>query len=103
MKHFKSLLAVLGLSMAFTIPSVASAAEICRVTDPTDTPLNVRAAPGNNGRITDTIENETLVTISKYSKNKKWAYIKDAETRQNIGWVYREYLSCSPSLKNNLR
>ena len=100
MKSFKSMLVVVGLSVAVVMPSMALATEYCRVTDPTSTPLNVRKAPSNQGAIIDTIENETLVVISKYSKNKKWAYIKDKYTRENIGWVYREYLSCSPSLKN---
>ena len=100
MKRLKSLLTIIGLSVAVAVPSMALAAETCMVTDPTDTPLNVRAAPSNKGKILGTIENETIVTIAKYSKNKKWAYIKDVDTRERIGWVYREYLSCSPSLKN---
>ncbi|TWV83421.1 SH3 domain-containing protein [Moraxella sp. VT-16-12] len=100
MKRLKSLLMAVGLSVAVAVPNVALAAETCMVTDPTDTPLNVRAAPGNKGKVIYTIDNGIIVTIVKYSKNKKWAYVRDADTREDIGWVYREYLSCSPSLKN---
>lgn len=100
MRLLKPFAVAVALALSATSLNAASAAEFCMVTDPTDTPLNVRAAPSNKGKVLDTIENESIVIIAKYSKNKKWAYIKDADTKQNIGWVYREYLSCSPSLKN---
>ena len=41
--------------------AAAAEGERCKVTDPTGTPLNVRAKP--NGKITGTLANGTLVAI----------------------------------------
>jgi serine protease Do len=73
----------------------ANTDERCRVMDPTDTPLNVRTAPG--GRIVGTLSNGTLVTILDRSSvgERMWAYVGRFEDRGPIGWVYREYLDCS--------
>jgi hypothetical protein len=67
----------------------------CRVTDPTNTPLNVRTAP--NGKIVSALQNGTLVSILDQTvdrEGKPWVYIGTYRTNEPIGWVYREYLSC---------
>jgi len=75
--------------------AAAADGERCKVTDPTGTPLNVRASP--NGKIIGTLANGTLVTIvdSKNAANgKPWVKVQHAETKKPIGWVFREFVSC---------
>ena len=72
-------------------------ADQCKVTDPTGTPLNVRASP--NGRMTGKVRNGTIVYIEQYSsdrKGKPWARIGTYRGRNYVilGWVYREFISC---------
>ncbi len=69
----------------------------CKVTDPTGTPLNVRASP--NGRILRKIKNNTVVYIESYStdsKGRAWAQISlpTRNGRKILGWVFREFISC---------
>ena len=73
----------------------ASAQSRCRVTDPTGTPLNVRAAP--NGEIDGTIRNGELVRIvltDKDARGRTWALIERIRDNQALGWVFREFISC---------
>jgi hypothetical protein len=72
----------------------ASADNRCKVTDPTGTPLNVREAP--NGKVAGTVKNGALVTILKTEEQngKPWAFVADYETKKEIGWVFREFVSC---------
>lgn len=75
--------------------AAAAEGERCKVTDPTGTPLNVRASP--NGKIIGTLANGTFVTIvdSKNAANgKPWVKVQHAETNTPIGWVFREFVSC---------
>ena len=72
-------------------------AQRCKITDPTGTPLNVRASP--NGRILRKIANGTVVMIedtSYDSKNRAWAQISISTRsgRKTLGWVFREFISC---------
>ena len=71
----------------------------CKVTDPTGTPLNVRKEPA--GKILRTIANNRLVVIRDYDDDEKgqpWVLISDAKTGKRIGWVIREFVSCSNRL-----
>jgi hypothetical protein len=77
--------------------SLASAAEgeRCKVTDPTGTPLNVRAKP--NGKIIGTLANGTLVAVVEYGSDdngKPWVRVEKYKTGEPIGWVFREFVSC---------
>jgi Bacterial SH3 domain len=92
-----------GITISSLLQSAASAqVSVCRVADPTDTPLNVRTVPGD-GKIVDTLRNGTPVTI--LDTRNKWAYIgslpeeDEAAVGDKIvipsGWVYREYLYCT--------
>lgn len=75
----------------------AAQSQRCKVTDPTGTPLNVRASP--NGRILRTIRNNTVVYVEEYSSDrngKPWARISipSKNGRRVLGWVFREFISC---------
>ncbi len=68
----------------------------CTVVDPTGTPLNVRDGP--NGKITGTLANGLPVAVveSKTAANgKAWVRVVDPQTDKPIGWVFREFVSCS--------
>lgn len=72
-------------------------AQRCKITDPTGTPLNVRASP--NGKILRKIANNTVVFIEQTSydsKNRTWAQISISvrRGRKVLGWVFREFISC---------
>lgn len=75
--------------------SVSAYAQTCKVTDPTGTPLNVRATP--NGKIIGKINNNITVYVGEYTyddKGRPWAMVFNAKTDKYIGWVYREFISC---------
>ena len=70
---------------------------ICRVADPTGTPLNVRTFP--NGTIVATFKNGDPVTIldSRAFRGSTWVYFGTPDLKP-IGWVYRNYVSCGPTV-----
>ncbi len=75
--------------------AAAAEGERCKVTDPTGTPLNVRAKP--NGKITGTLANGTLVAIVESAADangKPWVRVEAYTTKKPIGWVFREFVSC---------
>ena len=93
----------LSVSVAFLIPgafllvssSPALSQTACRVADPTDTPLNVRASP--DGHIVGKLKNGDIVSIldrSSDASGKAWVYVGDDKDRKPIGWVYRDYVAC---------
>ena len=70
---------------------------ICRVADPTGTPLNIRTAP--HGTIVATFRNGDPVTIldSRLFRGSTWVYVGTPDLKP-IGWVYRNYINCGPSV-----
>jgi hypothetical protein len=92
LKHFLPVSFILTLSM----PEMSVAdPNRCKVTDPTGTPLNVRAAP--SGPIIGTLQNGTLVSITERSldrNGKAWVYILRNPDGEPLGWVFREFVSC---------
>lgn len=83
-----------ALISATALPSVAST-QTCKVTDPTSTPLNVRATP--NGKIIGKLKNGTKVEVLGYEfdeRGRAWALVINAKTHKRIGWVFREFISC---------
>src|SRR5271166_1243225 len=89
------------LTLTFSVAAIfiggwtkALADDRCLVADPTETPLNVRAAP--DGDIVGTLSNGTSVTIfdRSFVGGKSWVYVGRFEDRIPIGWVYRNYLNC---------
>jgi uncharacterized protein YraI len=79
--------AAIGM-MASTYTLPANAARVCKVADPTGSPLNIRATPG--GRVVGTIRNGRTVSISGSatdSQGRSWVFI-------GRGWVLREFVAC---------
>lgn len=96
MKEMKLHLSIALLIAAIINPPV-QAADVCKVTDPTGTPLNVRATP--NGRIVGIVRNEAEVYIEEIAnddKGRPWAQIstKSNGKKRVLGWVIREFISC---------
>ncbi|MGL5805977.1 MAG: SH3 domain-containing protein [Xenococcaceae cyanobacterium] len=88
--------AILISSVIFCSSSVR-AEEVCQVTDPTGTPLNVRDRP--NGKIINSLKNRREVYIQEISydnKDRPWAKVGgyDKGAYRTWGWVYREFISC---------
>lgn len=77
-------------------------AQVCRVTDPTGTPLNVRATP--NGKIINSLINGTEVYIQRITYDnldRPWALVSIFRGRASrgrahstLGWVFRNFLTC---------
>ena len=87
-------LAMMALLLSVNLAAAAEG-ERCKVTDPTGTPLNVRASP--NGKIIGTLPNGTFVIIVELktaANGKPWAKVQHYPTNQPIGWVFREFVSC---------
>ena len=77
-----------GLALA----TPGRAAERCKVTDPTGTPLNVRRF---DGHVIGVLHNGEIVRILRVGADrsgKPWAYV--AYETKGEGWVYREFISC---------
>ncbi len=88
----------LGFSFVLNIPAFLSPAlakgEVCYVTDPTGTPLNVRKSP--DGKVIGSIKNNKVVTILGISTDKKgrdWAKVRG--NAGSTGWILREYVTCT--------
>lgn len=88
---------IMALCLCLSPFSAVAAKEVCEVTDPTGTPLNIRATP--NGRIVGTAMNGTEVEIENLAhdgKGRPWALISLSSTgkKRVLGWVIREFISC---------
>ncbi|MBO3459937.1 SH3 domain-containing protein [Aetokthonos hydrillicola CCALA 1050] len=84
-------IATTGATIFTSFP--AKAETVCKVTDPTGTPLNVRISP--NGQITSTVKNNTEIYIYEVvydEKNQSWA--KVGFEGKVWGWAFREFISC---------
>ncbi len=68
----------------------------CQVSDPTGTALNIRATP--NGVIVGAVNNGVsvrLVQSDQDPRGRSWSLIARLPENQTLGWVYREYVTCS--------
>jgi hypothetical protein len=87
---------ITAMALLFCVNLAAAATgDRCKVTDPTGTPLNGRSGP--NGKITGTLANGALVSITEYADDangKPWVDVADYKTKKVIGWVFREFVSC---------
>lgn len=73
------------------------AGKVCRVTDPTGTPLNARLRP--NGKVINRIRNGRSVYIQSVASDdegKPWVLvaIKNQGNYKMLGYVLREFVSC---------
>lgn len=83
---------VFGFALACA--GAALADERCYVSDPTGTPLNVRARP--YGRILGALNNGTAVRKMESTRDRDgrvWSYVAPLGPGRS-GWVYREYILC---------
>lgn len=83
------------LAAATALP--AKAETVCKVTDPTGTPLNVRDSP--NGRKINALRNGREVYILEDGfdeKGKPWSRVAGYYNGDYRvwGWVFREFISC---------
>jgi hypothetical protein len=68
---------------------------LCRVMDPTGTPLNVRATP--NGPVVGMLNNGKQVIVfdpPTDRTDKSWVYVRNYEDGKPIGWVFRKFIAC---------
>ena len=89
------LAAVTTLTSLAAVAPAAAAEDLCRVMDPTGTPLNVRVAP--NRQIVGALPNGLLVAVVDTrddANGKPWAFIVRASDGHPFGWVFREFIAC---------
>ena len=98
-----TIVSVCGLIRTTAAPQTPSPAEKpqpqtrCQVSDPTGTPLNVRTAP--NGHIIGTLGNGDLVRLIRTERDgggRAWSLIERLNDSQASGWVFRQYIVCTP-------
>jgi hypothetical protein len=81
----------------FAVQLSVNAEQVCKITDPTDTSLNVRDRP--NGEIINVLRNGREVYIHETAydeQNRPWVKVGGYyEGEYRIwGWVLREFISC---------
>jgi hypothetical protein len=87
-----------ALFMSVFAPLASTQAqEVCKVTDPTGTPLNVRSEP--NGKVVNSLRNGREVYIHQTAYDNKarpWVRVGGYyQGKYRIwGWVLREFISC---------
>ena len=89
---FSPAVAVIAVIAALAA-STAMAADRCRVTDPTGTPLNVR---DGDMKILGKLEHGRIVIVKRTGEDahgNPWALV-ETPNGDRIGWVYREFISC---------
>lgn len=88
---------VILLTVAAVTELPAQAERICKVTDPTGTPLNIRDQP--NGRVVNSLKNGREVYIQEIvhdTQGRAWARVSGyyKGRHRKWGWVIREFISC---------
>jgi hypothetical protein len=71
---------------------------LCRVTDPTGTPLNIRTVP--NGSIVATLNNGEIITVRDRTfdpNGKQWISVGRLGADVPLGWVLRDFVTCTTS------
>lgn len=82
------------LACLFVAVASTALAQTCVVSDPTGTPLNVRASP--NGAIIGALYNGTVVQVLKVifdKRGRSWALIVPLGPGKQ-GWVFGAHLTC---------
>ncbi|MEN0087048.1 MAG: SH3 domain-containing protein [Pseudomonadota bacterium] len=67
---------------------------LCRVADPTGTPLNLREAP--NGALLGSVQNGETIRVYNHQihNGKVWAQAYRNASDNSVGWVFDAYLKC---------
>lgn len=87
-------LLALAVLVAVSVPALAQG-RVCRVNDPTGTPLNVRSSPG--GEILGTIGNGReveLVETRTDGRGREWSLVRQPGAGAAMGWVFRVFVAC---------
>ena len=89
-------LAFLAVSLLSTVAHATSGVGgiVCRVADPTGTPLNIRTVP--YGTIVAAFNNGDLVSVLDGMRDGRgdwWVFVGTPEGKP-IGWVYRNFIYC---------
>ena len=94
----KIMMIALGSALGFAAMSASAQAQTprgaCLISDPTGTPLNVRATPG--GRIIGNLYNGDYVVMRATARDaggRPWALVGGTDGSTH-GWVFREFISC---------
>jgi hypothetical protein len=85
---------IVAMLFAVACATPALAQQRCMVTDPTGTPLNIRAEP--NGPIIGALHNGVNVRqlqTETDSRGNSWSLI-EPQAGGKTGWVFREFVSC---------
>ncbi|MGI0482037.1 SH3 domain-containing protein [Geminocystis sp. CENA526] len=93
---YLTLLGLILINVVFSVSSI-KAETVCKVTDPTGTPLNVRTSP--NGKKIGILTNgkEVYIDNIRYDeKGRPWARVGSYVSGEYkiYGWVFREFISC---------
>jgi hypothetical protein len=73
----------------------AGSGMLCRVADPTGTPLNVRTIPSGK-RIGDLANGTTVLVLDGLvERGKQWVFVEVEGENGIKGWVFKDYLDCS--------
>ncbi|NJL63022.1 MAG: SH3 domain-containing protein [Methylacidiphilales bacterium] len=89
---------ILSVCLNFNPKADASnASTVCKITDPTGTPLNVRSHP--NGKIINRLQNGKNVDITEIgydNRGRHWVKVAGYHNGKyrEWGWVIREFVSC---------
>jgi hypothetical protein len=89
------LAAMATLAGLAALAPAAAAEDLCRVMDPTGTPLNARVAP--DGRVVATLNSGLLVAVVDTrddANGRPWSFIVRASDGRPLGWVFREFIAC---------
>ncbi len=92
-------LVTIAFNSVLAHPTCARGADFgktCTVSDPTDTPLNIRQQP--NGKIIDRLDNGMQVEVLRTRTDRKgeiWIQISVGDSETVRGYVLRKFLNCS--------
>jgi uncharacterized protein YraI len=70
-----------------------ASADICRVADPTGTPLNVRKRPSQHAPIIGALNNG--IEVSTKMSRGDWVHVVPFKAAGKSGWAWRKFLDCS--------
>ncbi len=93
----KFIMSIAVMSVAFLIPARGDTSVVCRVADPTGTPLNIRLEP--NGKIVATARNGDDILVfrgdeKRDSRGRLWLFVALKTSAAPDGYVIASYVRC---------
>ncbi|MDQ0318400.1 hypothetical protein QO002_000538 [Pararhizobium capsulatum DSM 1112] len=83
---------IASLMLIIGAAEVGASDRICRIADPTGTPLNIRSSP--NRALLSTIDNGRDVRVLEEQRVKHELWPRIMADGQERGWVFGSYLDC---------